>query len=140
MEVSSYQLEIPNKCFFPSVSRAHLVFQTFIRVVLLPASFDIVNFQVAVILNLTPDHLERHKSMKNYSMIKCRVFSHMSDRKIAILPTGTKSNSFFSVILHQVWLEYVVCVSGLGCLYIMDSFHMGLTYSTFLEHIILPHH
>ncbi|KAI3471562.1 hypothetical protein Pfo_028212 [Paulownia fortunei] len=58
---ASYQLEIPNKCFFPSV---------------------------AVILNLTPDHLERHKSMRNYSMIKCRVFSHMSGRKIAILPTG----------------------------------------------------
>ncbi|KAI3472160.1 hypothetical protein Pfo_029648 [Paulownia fortunei] len=26
--------------------------------------------------------------MRNYSMIKCRVFSHMSGRKIAILPTG----------------------------------------------------
>ncbi|KAG6427046.1 hypothetical protein SASPL_111285 [Salvia splendens] len=61
VEVSSYQLEIPNKFFSPSVS---------------------------VILNLTPDHLERHKSMTNYSMIKCRVLSHMSGRKIAILPMG----------------------------------------------------
>ncbi|KAH6826090.1 hypothetical protein C2S53_001527 [Perilla frutescens var. hirtella] len=61
VEVSSYQLEIPNKYFFPSV---------------------------AVILNLTPDHLERHKSMRNYSTIKCRVFSHMSGRKMAILPMG----------------------------------------------------
>ncbi|XP_047959184.1 UDP-N-acetylmuramoylalanine--D-glutamate ligase-like isoform X1 [Salvia hispanica] len=61
VEVSSYQLEIPNKFFSPSVS---------------------------VILNLTPDHLERHKSMTNYSTIKCRVLSHMSGRKIAILPMG----------------------------------------------------
>ncbi|KAG6429002.1 hypothetical protein SASPL_107041 [Salvia splendens] len=61
VEVSSYQLEIPNKFFLPSVS---------------------------VILNLTPDHLERHKSMTNYSTIKCRVLSHMSGRKIAILPMG----------------------------------------------------
>ncbi|XP_057783708.1 uncharacterized protein LOC131001353 [Salvia miltiorrhiza] len=61
VEVSSYQLEIPNKFFCPSVS---------------------------VILNLTPDHLERHKSMRNYSTIKCRVFSRMSGRKMAILPMG----------------------------------------------------
>ncbi|KAL7097987.1 hypothetical protein ACP275_10G177100 [Erythranthe tilingii] len=61
VEVSSYQLEIPSKNFVPSV---------------------------AVILNLTPDHLERHKSMTNYATIKSRIFSHMTDGKIAILPTG----------------------------------------------------
>ncbi|KAL2464820.1 UDP-N-acetylmuramoylalanine--D-glutamate ligase [Forsythia ovata] len=61
VEVSSYQLEIPNKFFHPSV---------------------------AVILNLTPDHLERHKTMRNYAMTKCRVLSHMTGKKIAILPLG----------------------------------------------------
>ncbi|KAK6149190.1 hypothetical protein DH2020_016715 [Rehmannia glutinosa] len=34
VEVSSYQLEIPNKRFSPSVSRAHLVSQTFILIIL----------------------------------------------------------------------------------------------------------
>ncbi|XP_059646343.1 uncharacterized protein LOC132292367 isoform X2 [Cornus florida] len=63
VEVSSYQLEIPNKHFCPSV---------------------------ALILNLTPDHLERHKTMKNYAMIKCRIFSRMCDSKMCVLPLGNQ--------------------------------------------------
>ncbi|KAF8365087.1 hypothetical protein HHK36_032909 [Tetracentron sinense] len=62
VEVSSYQMEIPNKYFCPSVS---------------------------VVLNLTPDHLERHKTMRNYALTKCRVFSHMSNSKLAVLPDAT---------------------------------------------------
>lgn len=46
------------------------------------------SFQVAAVLNLTPDHLERHGSMRNYAMTKCRIFSHMNDAKLAILPLG----------------------------------------------------
>ncbi|XP_015075111.1 uncharacterized protein LOC107019036 [Solanum pennellii] len=61
VEVSSYQLEIPPKYFCPSV---------------------------AVILNLTPDHLERHHTMKNYAAIKCRIFSQMRGKKIGIVPLG----------------------------------------------------
>lgn len=100
MEVSSYQLEIPNKYFSPSVSRIHVVSQAFIIVLLQPTFLTLLNFQVSVILNLTPDHLERHKSMKNYSSVKCRIFSHMSDRKMAILPMGMTSNS------NSFWLGY----------------------------------
>ncbi|KAJ0989765.1 hypothetical protein J5N97_008121 [Dioscorea zingiberensis] len=61
VEVSSYQMEIPNQYFSPSV---------------------------AVVLNLTPDHLERHKTMENYAAVKCRLFSHMKDHRLAILPHG----------------------------------------------------
>ncbi|GMY14163.1 udp-n-acetylmuramoylalanine--d-glutamate ligase [Fagus crenata] len=61
VEVSSYQMEIPNKYFCPSV---------------------------AAVLNLTPDHLERHKTMKNYAMTKCRLLSHMTDTKLGLLCFG----------------------------------------------------
>ncbi|XP_073000782.1 uncharacterized protein [Typha latifolia] len=61
VEVSSYQMEIPNKYFSPSV---------------------------AVVLNLTPDHQERHMTMQNYATMKCRLFSHMKHNKLAILPIG----------------------------------------------------
>ncbi|XP_077254209.1 uncharacterized protein LOC143893117 isoform X7 [Tasmannia lanceolata] len=63
VEVSSYQMEIPNQYFCPSV---------------------------AVVLNLTPDHLERHKTMWNYAVTKCRVFSHMNNNKLALLPAGNQ--------------------------------------------------
>ncbi|XP_044505734.1 UDP-N-acetylmuramoylalanine--D-glutamate ligase-like [Mangifera indica] len=61
--VSSYQIEIPNKYFCPSVS---------------------------VILNLTPDHLERHKTMRNYALTKCRLLSHMTNTKLGLLPLGNQ--------------------------------------------------
>ncbi|KAJ0042595.1 hypothetical protein Pint_17990 [Pistacia integerrima] len=61
VEVSSYQIEIPNKYFCPSVT---------------------------VILNLTPDHLERHKTMRNYALTKCRLLSHMANTKLGLLPLG----------------------------------------------------
>ncbi|KAK6945332.1 Mur ligase, central [Dillenia turbinata] len=63
VEVSSYQLEIPSNFFSPSV---------------------------AVILNITPDHLERHKTMENYASTKCRLFSLMSNGKMGVLPHGSQ--------------------------------------------------
>ncbi|EFJ37622.1 hypothetical protein SELMODRAFT_229823 [Selaginella moellendorffii] len=58
LEVSSYQLELPGS-FSPSVG---------------------------VILNLSPDHLERHKSMENYGETKCRLFERMDSSKLSIIP------------------------------------------------------
>eukprot|EP00951_Prasinocladus_malaysianus_P039899 scaffold451687_cov42-Prasinocladus_malaysianus.AAC.1 len=58
LEVSSYQLEIPSP-FRPDA---------------------------AVILNLTPDHLERHGSMEGYAAAKCQVFRNQSEHDIAFLP------------------------------------------------------
>lgn len=42
--------------------------------------------QVAAILNLTPDHLERHKTMEAYGTTKCRIFSRMEASDVAIIP------------------------------------------------------
>ncbi|KAM7271321.1 hypothetical protein ACFE04_030535 [Oxalis oulophora] len=63
VEVSSYQMEIPSEYFRPSV---------------------------AVVLNLTPDHLERHGTMSNYAATKCRLFSHMANNKLGVLAFGNK--------------------------------------------------
>ncbi|PKU70421.1 uncharacterized protein LOC110103225 isoform X1 [Dendrobium catenatum] len=81
VEVSSYQMEIPSKYFSPSV---------------------------AVILNLTPDHLDRHKTMQNYADIKCNLFSHMKDDKLALLPIGNpylnKAFSKHANGCHLTWI------------------------------------
>jgi len=58
VEVSSYQMELPGS-FHP---------------------------KVGVILNLTPDHLERHKTMEAYGMMKCRLFAHMDSSDVCIIP------------------------------------------------------
>jgi UDP-N-acetylmuramoylalanine--D-glutamate ligase len=60
VEVSSYQMELPGR-FRP---------------------------RAAVILNLTPDHLERHGTMDNYGAHKCRMFAHMGPDDVAAVPAG----------------------------------------------------
>ncbi|MDO8735001.1 MAG: UDP-N-acetylmuramoyl-L-alanine--D-glutamate ligase [Elusimicrobiota bacterium] len=57
MEVSSYQLEYTKK-FAP---------------------------HIAAILNITPDHLHRHKTMKNYADIKSNIFAHQKKNDFCIL-------------------------------------------------------
>lgn len=60
VEVSSYQMEFPG-AFRP---------------------------RAAAILNLTPDHLERHGNLDNYAAHKCRMFARMGPEDAAILPVG----------------------------------------------------
>ena len=58
VEVSSYQLEFPGT-FRP---------------------------RAAAILNLTPDHLERHGTLEVYGVHKCRMFAAMGPDDVAVLP------------------------------------------------------
>lgn len=58
VEVSSYMMELPGT-FHP---------------------------HAAAILNLAPDHLERHGDMENYGAHKCRMFAHMGPDDAQILP------------------------------------------------------
>ena len=60
VEVSSYQMELPGR-FRP---------------------------RAAAILNLTPDHLERHGTMDAYAAHKCRIFARMGPDDAAIVPAG----------------------------------------------------
>ncbi|MDD2370690.1 MAG: UDP-N-acetylmuramoyl-L-alanine--D-glutamate ligase [Firmicutes bacterium] len=47
----------------------------------------ISNFKpkIAIISNLTPDHLERHKTMENYLKIKSRIYKNMDENNFLIL-------------------------------------------------------
>lgn len=58
VEVSSYQMELPG------AFRAH----------------------AAAILNLTPDHLARHGTMREYGRMKARVFDRMGPEDLALIP------------------------------------------------------
>lgn len=60
VEVSSYQMELPGR-FRP---------------------------RAAAILNLTPDHLERHGTMEAYGAHKCRMFARLGPDDAAIVPNG----------------------------------------------------
>jgi UDP-N-acetylmuramoylalanine--D-glutamate ligase len=51
---------------------------------------DIDGFRprIAVLLNLTPDHLDRHGSMDAYRAAKLRIFENQTEDDIAVIPAG----------------------------------------------------
>ncbi len=51
----------------------------------LPGAFDP---RVAVVLNLTPDHLARHGTLANYGAHKMRLLARMGPRDVAMWPEG----------------------------------------------------
>lgn len=51
---------------------------------------DVVNLRprIAVLLNLEPDHLDRHGTFEAYATAKLRVFENQADGDVAIVPRG----------------------------------------------------
>jgi len=47
--------------------------------------------RVAVLLNLTPNHLDHHKDMAEYSAAKFRIFALQDEGDLALLPEGAES-------------------------------------------------
>ena len=44
--------------------------------------------EIAVLLNLTPDHLDRHGSFQAYAEAKLRIFANQTGDEVAIIPPG----------------------------------------------------
>jgi UDP-N-acetylmuramoylalanine--D-glutamate ligase len=44
--------------------------------------------ELAVLLNVTPDHLDRHKTLAAYTAAKLRIFAHQDGSDVAVLPAG----------------------------------------------------
>ncbi len=47
--------------------------------------------EAAVLLNIAPDHLDRHATLEAYTAAKLKIFAHQSAADIAILPAGLDS-------------------------------------------------
>jgi len=43
---------------------------------------------IAVLLNLTPDHLDRHGTFEAYAAAKLRIFENQTEDDVAVVPTG----------------------------------------------------
>jgi UDP-N-acetylmuramoylalanine--D-glutamate ligase len=44
--------------------------------------------RVAVLLNLTPDHLDRHRTLEDYRAAKLRIFENQRPEDVAVMPRG----------------------------------------------------
>ena len=56
---------------------------------------------VAAILNVTPDHLDRHQSMQTYAEMKARVFENQGPEDAALLNVGDKFTPLFTGLVKS---------------------------------------
>lgn len=65
----------------PTATRAYVLELSSFQIDLTPS----VHPDVAVLLNVTPDHLDRHGTMENYAAVKARIFSHQGRGDHAVI-------------------------------------------------------
>ena len=65
----------------PSANRAYVLELSSFQIDLTPS----LHPDVAVLLNVTPDHLDRHGTMENYAQVKSRIFSHQGRGDHAVI-------------------------------------------------------
>jgi len=58
---------------------------------------------IAVFLNLTPDHLDRHHTMEAYGRAKARIFANQTERDIAILNADDAGTTPYAPTRPQVF-------------------------------------
>lgn len=56
---------------------------------------------IAAILNVTPDHLNRHKTMENYTAAKCRVFENHTEADWVVLNEDNEGTKALAEGLHD---------------------------------------
>ncbi len=81
--------------------------------------------RAAAILNLTPDHLERHQSMDSYGAHKCRLFARMGPSDFAIVPFEDARLIRLSAKLpgRRLWLGGSPGVTILADRLVLDGVH-----------------
>lgn len=97
-------------------------------------SIDTFKPHVATILNITPDHLNRHKTMENYINAKLRIFENQTDKDYAVinLDDPILKSIDFSFVKSQIYyfstkIPCKGCFVYDGCIY----FNNGIS-STFV--------
>ena len=69
---------------------------------------------VSVVLNITPDHLERHYSMENYALVKSKIVLPLKESEFAVLNYDDEMVRGFSKLTRAkiIWFSTVEEVDG----------------------------
>lgn len=98
-EVSSFQMEATNR-FLP---------------------------HIAVVLNVTPDHLERHYTFENYAFLKCKMLMNLTETEYAVINADDETVKSFATKTRGkvVWFSLNEKVDGAylsdGYIYFLDE-------------------
>src|SRR6204780_1010205 len=126
-------------------------------IVLEVSSFQLETIQtfrpkVAVVLNVTPDHLDRHRTLEVYVDAKARIFENQQDGDFAVLNADdpicvtlaarTRAQVFWfsrqKEVQHGAWVRYgnIVCRDGSGQREILQASEIPLKGAHNLENVL----
>ena len=71
-----------------------------------------ITFDVAVFLNISPDHLDRHGGMDGYLKAKKQIFHRQTDPRSAVVGVDDKSGEAIVEELRQAGDQVVIPISG----------------------------
>jgi len=72
---------------------------------------------IGALLNLTPDHLDRHKTMEAYAAVKARIFANQTELDAAILNADDPASAKYAPKKPQVfWFSRKTVVAQGACL------------------------
>ena len=75
---------------------------------------------ISCILNIAPDHLERHYSMENYIFLKKRIFAHQKESDYCVLNYDDETvRSFYTDVKAKVF--WVSCTEEVDGAYLKDG-------------------
>ena len=81
--------------------------------------------KVAVVLNITPDHLDRHGTMENYIALKLKVYANQNGTDKAVINADDANLSGFEAVSET--LEFSTgCVIENGCFVENDTLYLGV--------------
>ena len=76
----------------------------------------------AAILNISPDHLERHKNIKNYTKIKSRIFFAQTSSDYSYINSGNKYSKLVRNIFKTKKLKSkLIFVGGSNCKFLLKK-------------------
>lgn len=73
---------------------------------------DKMHFNVSVLLNVTPDHLDRHNTMDEYVAAKKRIFSHQVAQDYAVIGVDDVYGVALALELEKQKIQRVIRISG----------------------------
>ena len=58
---------------------------------------------ISILLNLSPDHLERHRNFKSYTSVKLKLFQNQTSKGISIIK---KNDNYIGTKLKKIKSEF----------------------------------
>ena len=89
--------------------------------------------QVAVLLNITPDHLDRHGGMDGYIAAKRHIFEHQRDPRVAVIGIDDSHSASLADALARIGGHRVIPISAqhkTNGVYVVDGMLVDATSGT----------